>query len=348
MTPGLHATKLERPEDEMAGYCGAWSAVREEDGVFTAVPLRCRSWSCPQCAPRLKKRLVNALQGVEAHRFITLTCNPQHYPDPETAFRGLSIALGHLIKRIRRLHPKAEFEYFVVWEVTRKGWPHLHMAARGAPLPQRWLSRQWEELTGAAIVHIKRVEQPEQLASYLAKELAKAPTAPSGMKRFRTSRNFLQGHHITTWLRPPGEPGWTVVPVHTAYQADVWLAAGHVVYLLPNGVIMAVDRLKWLHVFDRYPSALGNWEKFLCVASLEAPWLSSSSDPSPDSSSCPVPAKPESEDASSKRSSGKVVSFRRTSPSEPPTGFTDLPLPQSEQGGLFGDDGEGGPDTSSG
>lgn len=332
----------------MAGYCGSWSAVREEDGVFTAVPLRCRSWSCPSCAPRLKKRLINALQGVEAHRFITLTCNPALYPDPPTAFRALSVALGVLIKRIRRLHPQAEFEYFVVWEVTRKGWPHLHMAARGAPLSQPWLSSQWRDLTGAAIVYIRRVEHPEDLVSYLAKELAKAPTAPAGMKRFRTSRNFLHGHKVTDWLRPPTGATWTVHGVASSWLEQDWRARGYLVYNLEHGVVMAVDPGVWAAVYDRHPAALQSWEKFLCAASLEAPWLSSSSDPSPDSSSCPAPAKPESEDASSRRSSGKVVSFRRTSPSEPPTGFTDLPLPQSEQGGLFGDDGEEGPPISSG
>jgi hypothetical protein len=332
----------------MAGYCGAWSAVRDEDGVYTAVPLRCRSWSCPFCAPRLKKRLVNALQGVEAHRFITLTCNPEHYPDPETAFRRLSLALGHLIKRIRRLHPNSQFEYFVVWEVTRKGWPHLHMAARGAPLPQRWLSRQWEELTGAAIVHIRRVEHPEQLASYLAKELAKSPTAPAGMKRFRCSRGFLQGQRLTTWLRPPGGPGWTVVPVSTSYQADLWLAAGHLVYALPGGIIMAVDRQKWWWLFEKHPAALRDWEHFLCVASLEAPWLSSQSDPSPDSSSCPAPDKPDSADDSSNEPSEKVTYFPRTSPSAPPTGSIGLPLPESGPDGPPGDDHGGEPATNSG
>jgi len=248
------------------GYCGAWSAVQEEDGTYTAVPLRCRSWACPRCAPLLRRRLVKALEGVEAHRFITLTCNPARHRAPADAYRTMSLALSHLVKRIRRLHPHARFEYFAVWEATKAGWPHLHMAARGASLPQRWLSGQWRELTGAAVVDIRRVQHADQLATYLAKELAKAPTAPAGMKRFRCSRAFLQGQRLTSWLRPPTGSKWQVVPVDTACQADVWRAQGKVVYVHHDGTVTALDRLRWLPVLDLHPHALSDWAFFLKVA----------------------------------------------------------------------------------
>ncbi|KKK70349.1 hypothetical protein LCGC14_2924900, partial [marine sediment metagenome] len=77
-------------------YCGQWSLVKETSDEKVAVPLRCHSWDCPRCAPRMKRKLAQLLSGVPAHQFITLTCNPGPWVTREEAFRGMSLAVNML------------------------------------------------------------------------------------------------------------------------------------------------------------------------------------------------------------------------------------------------------------
>lgn len=122
---------------------------------------------------------------------MTLTANPRAWQTPEAAYYGMSKAIPHLFKRIRRLRPGLSLEYFLVWEWTRRGWPHAHLLVRGPFIPQRWLSRQWNELTGAPVVDIRQVSTPAGAVNYLAKYLTKALSVPKGFRRYRMSRRFL-------------------------------------------------------------------------------------------------------------------------------------------------------------
>lgn len=104
-----------------------------------------------------------------------------------------SAAVNFLFKRIRRRWPQAHVEYFLVWERTKRGWPHAHLLLRAPFIPQKWLSRVWEELTGAPVVDIRAIHDSGQIVSYIAKYLSKDPQAPTGMKRYRSSRRFFTG-----------------------------------------------------------------------------------------------------------------------------------------------------------
>lgn len=194
----------------MSFSCGAWSAVKKEGDEIVAVPLLCRSWACPVCGPRMKRRLVRALEGVVAHTLITLTCDPGRYESPHQAFARMSVAVNQLMKRIRRAQPRAQLEYFLVWETTRRGWPHVHIIARAPWIPQAWLSCQWQELTGASIVDIRRLQQGPGIALYIAKYLSKQLRAPRGFKRYRSSRNFVPGSTFVSAVRPAGDGVWSV------------------------------------------------------------------------------------------------------------------------------------------
>lgn len=132
---------------------------------------------------------------------LTLTCNPKRHPHVDNAYLHTSAAVNFLFKRIRRRWPDARIEYFLVWERTKRGWPHAHLLLRAPFIPQKWLSRVWEELTGAPVVDIRQVHQSQQVVSYIAKYLSKDPQAPKGMKRFRCSRRFF--NHVF----PEDSPG---------------------------------------------------------------------------------------------------------------------------------------------
>jgi hypothetical protein len=198
------------------GFCGNWSAIaHDQEGVVHAIPLRCRSWGCPVCAGRNKRRLRQRLDGAEAYSLITLTCNPARFNHPNSAFRGMSHAIDTLIKRVRHKYPHAKVEYFLVWERTKAGWPHCHIVFNGPYLPQRWLSHAWKEIIGAPIVDVRRISSHNELVSYVSKYLSKDPQVPTPMKRYRSSRGFF-AHLVAP---PPGVDAeklrWSLEPCDT-------------------------------------------------------------------------------------------------------------------------------------
>lgn len=196
--------------------CGAWAVVgTADDGTVVVHPLYCKSWNCRRCAHVNKRRLLRRLEGVESTTFMTLTCNNKLWGNPGAAWVSMSIAVNHLLKRMRRQWPSAELEYFLVWEKTKQGWPHAHLLLRAPFIPQDWLSRHWEELTGAPIVDIRQVHTPVQAMNYIAKYLAKEPAAPPHCKRFRSSKKFFgtvvpmdnpRGRQMSSWRLEAEDP----------------------------------------------------------------------------------------------------------------------------------------------
>ena len=122
---------------------------------------------------------------------LTLTTSPSAHPNRDAAFRSASENVNRLFKRIRRNWPGRDIQYFLVWERTKSGWPHAHLLLRAPFIPQRWLSQNWEQLTGAKIVDIRAIKEPHTVAAYIAKYLTKDPAAPAGCKRYRCSRLFF-------------------------------------------------------------------------------------------------------------------------------------------------------------
>jgi len=227
----------------MPAFCGAWSAVAtDEEGVIHAVPLRCRSWGCPVCAARNKQRLKSRLSQADAYSLITLTANPAHHTSPTAAFRAMSHSIDTLIKRVRRKWCQATVEYFVIWERTKLGWPHCHIIFNGPYMPQSWLSANWDSLTHAPIVDIRRVHSHAELTSYVAKYLAKDPQVPSPMKRYRCSHGFFT--HLTA--PPPGSnPAkltWHLEPTSTLDLGAHLSRKGYTCRLHPDESVTAWPR----------------------------------------------------------------------------------------------------------
>lgn len=197
----------------MPAYCGQWTRIGELTDQTLVVPLRCRSWACPTCGPRNKRRLLKRMSSVPVTTLITLTCSRRFYTSPDAAFRALSAAVPLLVKRIHRRWPAAPFQYLLVWERTKAGWPHAHLLARAPYIPQPWLSRTWAELTRSPVVDIRRVHTAHGATHYVAKYLAKDPQAPSPMKRYRASQAFFPEPGGLLGRRPSVGGVW-----HTLYQ----------------------------------------------------------------------------------------------------------------------------------
>lgn len=191
-----------------------------------AVPIRCRSWECPSCAKSNKRRLLRRLSFTAPNLFATLTTSQRTAQTPEEAFARANGAVSILFKRWKRRFPGAKFEYFLVWERTKRGWPHIHILLVAPRVAKRWLSRQWLELTGCYVVDLQRVGSNEHAARYLAKYLTKDPAVPAGFRRWRRSAGFFSTANEPSSTRLPRISGWTRQPRPARVQALIWLKQG--------------------------------------------------------------------------------------------------------------------------
>jgi len=226
----------------MRSACGAWCATAQlEDGSWIAVPLRCRSWSCPTCAPMLKRRLLRRLRYARPNRFATLTTSRHTAPTPEEAFLVANAAVAALIKRWRRRFPDELVDYFLVWERTQAGWPHVHLLLRAPKVSKHWLSACWRELTGSYVIDLQLVGSTQHAATYLAKYLAKDPAVPEGFRRWRRSAGFFCAADEPIELKLPVLSAWTLQPHPAEAQAWFWLASGLACDFTSDRIVHARD-----------------------------------------------------------------------------------------------------------
>lgn len=134
--------------------------------------MMCHKWSCPTCS-KFKadywKKL--ALAG-KAERFITLT-----YPNDGTKTTiemagDMKRAWPKLLAKVRKVW--GAFEYLLIWELTKKGAPHIHMLQRGAWIDKQWLSDTWAALVGAPVVSIRKIDDQDRAALYVTKYMGKS------------------------------------------------------------------------------------------------------------------------------------------------------------------------------
>lgn len=152
----------------------------------------CRAWSCDACAPARRADVKAQIEAGEPTSLLTLTWHAKRPEAPEEARLAMARAFHRLTWRVRRKYPGHAFEFFVVPEITRAGYPHLHVALRAAFIPQGWLSDQWASLVGAPVVDIRALRSPRWGAGYLAKYLTKARDRLGTAKRYWKSRGWLE------------------------------------------------------------------------------------------------------------------------------------------------------------
>ena len=174
------------------------------------MPLYCRKWDCESCGKHHRRRLRRRLLAGEPNSFLTLTVNPALFESSEDAFRQASLAINRLFKVLRRRYPHAGIQYALVWERTKRGWPHAHILLKAPYLPQALLSREWRRLSGASIVDIRQIRTEGEAAAYVTKYLTKDPAVPFGFRRFRFSLAYAPAAArqrlsdllgINTWTR---------------------------------------------------------------------------------------------------------------------------------------------------
>lgn len=127
----------------------AWNSLAKSspslDSNLRNLPKR-SSWSFKQRGTyqRLLSGLVRAKALDRQVRFMTLT---------SSSWNELDSHFQVLRKRIRRVFGKLDYIKFR----TNEGYGALHVVYAGPYVPQRWLSRNWEEIHGARIVDVRKV-----------------------------------------------------------------------------------------------------------------------------------------------------------------------------------------------
>lgn len=165
----------------------------EETGTVLVVPMYCHRWTCPRCGKRKAAVWRRVAIAGDPERFITLTLREVPAWQAKRAAEKMKRAWAKLVQRIRRKW--GECEYLLVFELTKKGTPHIHMLQRGCYIPQAWLSEQWCKLTGSYIVDIRRVRNKADVGNYITKYLGKSvgevSSALHGLRIVQRSKRWI-------------------------------------------------------------------------------------------------------------------------------------------------------------
>jgi len=159
---------------------------------LTALRLRCKSWNCPDCSKMRRKKLIAEAMEGKPTRFITLTVNPNWFDSPEDRAARLVKAWRLVRRRFLALKSNNKLEFLAVFELTKKGEPHLHIVARGSFIPQKWLSKQMQKEMGAPIVDVRSVKGSKEVAKYVSKYISKRNIKIGSLKRYWRSIKYLE------------------------------------------------------------------------------------------------------------------------------------------------------------
>lgn len=133
--------------------------------------------------------------------FLTLTSNPAVGSSPTERAKLIVKAWPKLVARIKKVWRYDRLDYAWIMESTGQGEPHLHIMLRCKYIPQAWLSKEWEKLTGAYIVDIRRITEQRGAARYVSKYTSKAPALYPHCKRYHYSQRYCK-----RWQKPPKAP----------------------------------------------------------------------------------------------------------------------------------------------
>lgn len=165
--------------------------VKKKDNLMVVMPVRCKSWSCPDCSKMRRRQLIAEAKEGAPNRFITLTVNPNWFDSPEERARRLVKAWRAVLKAYSRAWPKREREYLAVFELTKRGEPHLHICWRGGWVDQKWLSTMMRRLIGAPIVDVRKIQTGKKVAEYITKYISKRNIRIGTCKRYWRSKKYL-------------------------------------------------------------------------------------------------------------------------------------------------------------
>lgn len=208
-------------------FCGEFSLVKRSSPETTIIPLLCHCWTCERCRPGRKRRLVEEALAGAPTLFITLTSRRRELRFADWAAQDLAHAWRTVRAEYLRAHGPRSLDFMVVFEATKKGWPHLHIVARAKWVDQRWLSKRMAALIGSPIVYVERIKHTKTIAAYVAKYIGKNPHRFQGVKRYWRSLRYLTPVPLDDSPDDPQEPVWTIVRRYAVCLRDEMIAQGY-------------------------------------------------------------------------------------------------------------------------
>lgn len=175
------------------------------------MPLRCRSWGCPQCAPRRRARLIREAEAGEPNRFTTITVSPHWFDSPEERGLKLSAAWRAYVRWFRKKYPKRGLEYLAVMELTGHGEPHLHILCRSGWIDFKELSSWMAEHMGAPHVYVEAIQRKTAVAKYVAKYISKRNIKLGTCKRYWRSMHYLPENNAARRKRLAAGSSFTII-----------------------------------------------------------------------------------------------------------------------------------------
>lgn len=177
---------------QLTPLCTPDVAVNAQPGEGTVHAIRCKRWSCPECAKVNRKRVMMKARDGHPTAMLTLTVSHKNYDDFGEAARDLKRGLVALRKRIARAYPGERLPFIAVFEKHKSGWPHLHLLIRARFLPIKRLKEMWEGITGSWNVSITAIKSNAGAMAYVAKYLGKDLSKFEGCKRWWRSHDYDQ------------------------------------------------------------------------------------------------------------------------------------------------------------
>jgi len=184
------------------------------------VPLCCKSWACPLCAPVLARTWAWKIGHARPERFLTITCDPANFDSPRDAYEKMKLSFQKMVRVWREGKGMARggksrphvFEYAAIWELQPgTGMPHLHVMQKGDYIPQQWISNFFRNDRVGRVADVRKIYGPATAARYVTKYTAKG--GPDAKQVLRQNRLIMVSRHFfpapTVHLDPANFDGWT-------------------------------------------------------------------------------------------------------------------------------------------
>jgi hypothetical protein len=175
--------------------CGFGTLFHDSPDGVELKEAGCRSFGCDECGPKRRARQEIVARRGRPLKMITLTSNPAVGEGPEHRRQMMGLAWPKL-RRLMQKVLKDPVEFYLAVEANKKGEPHFHILVRCGYIAQALLSKWWEELVGAPVVHIESLEGKKHIHRYIHKYVGKALHKFGTHKRYWMSRG---------WVLPPSD-----------------------------------------------------------------------------------------------------------------------------------------------
>lgn len=192
----VHPHRAMRPRGRTSkAFCGKGVVLHVDPSLSMVVQIvvRCHRYDCRTCGPARTREAQAIARSGRPERLLTLTLRRNAHAPIDRQIQLIYTSFRELVRRIRKHFPA--FHYFKCLELTKAGTPHLHVLCRGDYIPVRWIRHQWQQITGAFIVYIQRIDRTSgavhEVTKYLLKTAGQLSQIFPNLRVFSHSKDWV-------------------------------------------------------------------------------------------------------------------------------------------------------------